>query len=362
MTKKQYIAFLRYKEGEDIRTPEDEKRWWSAAWSNPDITKNKEEGTILVNKGTTLKAIRERALSQTVTRTQGLQSAQQVEEAMASMSAIGASTNAFQADAFGNLGAAFAPGAAAGSQGQPSLPPQLWGNRPAPPAVESIIPIEDFSPFIPKDAAGRVLKVNRSEASSIGDEDNQAKRRRTAAKGKSKSGATLGPVQEAQASFQAQLKAWKARYVQGKTNLAKRVDSLKADNHTAPDTAQVTQEMVAAAAEYRVHLDSMDSLALRVKALTASGIPDLTSNFAQLHTDMATLASKISEMISQVVAARKAAQGNRLADLRTATFRRENDCKPYIQKSANTLTSLVRWLHTKGALEDIQAQEGNQQE
>ena len=51
MTKKQYIAFLRYKEGEDIRTPEDEERWWSAAWNNPDISKNKEEGTILVNKG-----------------------------------------------------------------------------------------------------------------------------------------------------------------------------------------------------------------------------------------------------------------------------------------------------------------------
>ena len=110
------MAYLRYTEGEDgLNTLEAQGKWWAKVLASPDTTILEGEGesaVILVNTGRIIQGIRERSFESAVSRTTGLESQKEAEEAMVKLASIGAGSAALSSAVFGQAGAYFHPSAA----------------------------------------------------------------------------------------------------------------------------------------------------------------------------------------------------------------------------------------------------------
>ena len=140
---------MKYKEGEEVDTPEQKQAFWKAANDNQDVRrKGTGDGTVvLVDKGTTWSAIRERALTVTINRSTNLESQKQVDDAMVQLAQTGSSVGTFSG------GAAFkcigdTPEIAASSNPWPDAGQQaLTSAASAPPAAAVVIPEDFFAPY-----------------------------------------------------------------------------------------------------------------------------------------------------------------------------------------------------------------------
>ena len=96
---------MRYTEGEDgLNTLEAQGKWWAKVLASPDTTILEGEGesaVILVNTGRIIQGIRERSFESAVSRTTGLESQKEAEEAMGKLASIGAGSAALSSAVFG---------------------------------------------------------------------------------------------------------------------------------------------------------------------------------------------------------------------------------------------------------------------
>ena len=123
MNKNQFMAFLRFKEGVNgLDTQEQQDSHWAKVLANPNTTILEGTGdsaVILVDKGRVLLGVRERTLLAQVSHGENLESAQDLEQAMARMATTGAAHGALSSSVFGQAGALF----------QPSSAHSHWGNN-----------------------------------------------------------------------------------------------------------------------------------------------------------------------------------------------------------------------------------------
>ena len=153
MTQNEFIAFLKYKKGEEgLDNPEDKQRAWKAALDNPDVLRkgSGDSQIIFVDKGTTWAAIRSRAMTTSVNRLTNLESQKEVEDAMAQVAQTGVTAGAFSGGAFKGIGDMFRPEVAAASSsssGPDSGQLALAAAASAPPPASVVVPDFVFAPF-----------------------------------------------------------------------------------------------------------------------------------------------------------------------------------------------------------------------
>ena len=335
MDKDEYLAFLKYKKGKRLDTPEQRDAAWQALVDNPDpLRTGVGEGLkILVDKGSNLESIKGRTLGTQVNRTLGLESQAQVDTAMDTLAATGASANAFAGPAFGNLGDAMRPGMAAGSSADPAT--HILAAAPAKPASTSVVPLEDFAPWGTGSASHpRGLKAVLSDPATPGS-SKKAKARH--------SSATSGPLLLAQEAARKTIQDMKVKYAQGRGNLSKQVDTLKVDFPTL-----ASREMLSRADSLSDSLKLLDQVKKEVNWWTTS---TLAANQAKLEATAQTVvsdAAAIQELLVGAQEQKATLTAERMAASRTAVANREKAVKPYLK--VGTSAVLMRWLYKQDAL------------
>ena len=359
LNKKAYMAFLKYKAGEQVDTQEQQDRWWQAALDSPDILKEGKGDNIeiLVNAGRGIIGLRERALKTVVTSEYCLESAVQVDEALAKLSSTGVGVGALTGSAFGHAGAAFQPGAAAsGVSASDSVSRSTW-NQVAPPPASLIVAPEEFAPF-GRDSGGhkRGLKAICSDPEAAGP--------RPKAKAKPSQSTTItGELQSAVAAAQATWKVIQQTYGAVKVNLGKKVIALKAKQPSAVDA-----DLQAEAAKYLRLLDTLASMAKAASAWTMTSSKRRQREMKNAEGELAAVAASLNSSLAAVQGKLKADATAKAAACRVAQASREKAIKPYL--GGGTPAVLARWLWDKGAFgssqpcdsEVVEEQELGQQE
>ena len=341
--KKSFIAFLKYKAGERVDTPEEEDRWWSAALDNPDIIRegNGEDTHILVDCGHTLQGIRERAVEASVSRSTGLTSMLEVEEAMVRVTGTGAGQGALFSQALGSAGDPFRPGAAASSSGHATVSPGILADKGTPPSATTIVPAEDFAPF-GTDSGGL---GKRGLEACLEDPANptQGKKARAGPK-KPRAGFATGDLWDAQEASRQRVKELKTRFETCRNNLAKKVSAMR-----QKDPTLVSQSLLEMATRYTHLLQLLGGIRQDTANWTWSTMAEGQANLDDVAKQLQVLAEDMGPLVNEAKEEARKAVSKRTADHRAALGARERLVKPYVAKG--TPGVLVRWLYEVDAFD-----------
>lgn len=338
MTPSQYFAFLKYKEGVQVDTPEAKAAWWKAALDNPDVHK---EGTgddtrILVNCGIIMAGIRERVMSTKVSHEKAIESAHQLQQGLAKMASVGTGVTALSGSAMGPLSDAFRTGAAVCTSSDEAMPTSSWALPSAPPPAGSIVAPEEFSPF-GTDTGGhkRGLQAFMSDPANpdTGRKGKKGRRQETFA---------AGALHDSVEAARAQVKRIQVKYGQTRVNLAKELKRLKVKRPEA-----VTPEMNAAADRYEELLGSVNKQSSDISSWTVSTSDAAAVALTECETELETLARSLTDDLATIKAQLKEQRSVTMRRIRMETTHRERVIKPYL--SARTPGNVARWLFQVGA-------------
>ena len=340
MNKKQFMAFLRYREGEDgLDTKEAQDREWAKVLSKPDtkvFDGQGETAIILVNTGRVIQGIRERSFEANLSRGSSLESQKEAEEAMAKIASTGAGSAALSSSVFGSAGAFFHPSAAHSHSSNSGAGPSAvtGGEDPQPLPANLIVPPQDFAPF---DSAKRELHPVVSDPSEPASKKTRAVQRKTNAT------FATGDLKDNQEAALKRHKELRVKFFAAKVNPAKILDTLKRVHPT-----RVSNEMTELANEYKDTLNQLDSTAKEINNWTASsmkeGITDLDSVAETLQEQSAKLMAGIQNIKEDIHGANQEKQKACRAQIAI----RERVIRPYL--SMNTPGVLVKWLFSKGGI------------
>jgi len=343
MNKKQFIAWLRYKQGEDVDTQEQKDMWWNKALASPGVTMicaTKGQEVIIVESEVSLMTHTERTVKQAVIHSKGLENKEDTQSAMASCATVGTARASGYSGVFEGFAPSLKPGAAFSMADNfiPPVQPVVDGVVTSVPEATDLIQIEDFEPWGNADhEEKRVLKASDSDPLLP-----KSKKKRTAGP----KSLAAGPLKEAREEAAKVIHKAMSQFGTTTRNLGAKVKSIQGNPQT---TTLIPEAIMELAGVYEDSLQKLLAEKLVIPTWTMSTLDDKRKDILDTVSKLEAVAVELTGHLNTVKEALDNKTRERMANIRSASAKSQGATAPYMGKPGTPIT-LIRWVYTKGGV------------